>query len=377
MLGPVMERIRGKAPPAGPTEGGGDELDQALGRLAQQRSQIAGRIIDGGADAPMALRQELELVAIDEAALAKARATRGGLLPGAASVIRRVLGRAAADVDPELARIEGEIKQLRRAGEVEADRLRELILTGMGRGPKAAEAEAGISAVRARLAELGKRQGVARQALNERRAAISGTEKAQQAATRAAKPRRLAELRQRIAQRAETLDGHWEGIAQEMADDDADRAEVADLLGLAGGGFFTQSAFRARAKGAAARALVIDTSRTMDEGNSLLGVKSPFADQRARWSLAQHTAEALTTELLFFETRPEAEAAAEGLAAIGAEMIVVPVGGAFTLVGRHHAFVDRAEAAQALEEIARTKGPLLAVVDPRVGCAILPSHLVE
>lgn len=376
MLGAVVARVRGKAPVASPaTEG--DELDQALDRVAQQRSALAGRI-NGGSQDETTLRADLERVALDEATLVRARHRRAGFLPEAGKVIARVLGRTAPDRDPESTKLEGDIARLGRDGQTEGERLRRLVMAAMGHGPKAIEAQAEIPAVRARIEALGRKQGAARQALNERRAAIGDAQKADEARDRAAIPRRLAALRRRIVERAGRLDDHWAGIAADMAEDDTDRAEIAALLGLAGGGFFSLGAFRARARGAAAKALVIDTSRSMDESNSLLGVRSPFADQRAHWALDQHTRNALKTELLFFETRQEAEDAAEALSASGSEMIVVGLGGAFTLVDRRHAFVDRDEAAGALERMGRIQGGAdYVIVNLPVGCAILPPHLVE
>jgi hypothetical protein len=45
----------------------------------------------------------------------------------------------------------------------------------------------------------------------------------------------------------------------------------------------------------------------------------------------------MRVELLFFEVQEEAENAAEAPAATGSEMIVVGLGGVFTLVDRRHA----------------------------------------
>jgi hypothetical protein len=377
MLGAAMQRIRGKALPAAP-EGEGDELEQALGQLAQRRSDIAGRINALGQEDTAPLRADLERVALDQDLLVKARNRRAGVLPEAARIVARVLGLAPADRDPETTRLEGEIERRGRAGKAEAEQLRGLILKGMAHGPAAEQAREQIPNTKERIAELGRKQGAARQALNERRAAIGDAQKAEAARDRAAKPRRLAELRRRCIDRAGALDSCWEQTAAAMAEDDADRAEIAALLGLAGGGFFTQGAFRSRAQGAAAKALMIDAGRPMSEHNSLLGIKSPYRDPRALWSLVEHTANALKTELLFFESRQEAEDAAEALSASGSEMIVVGLGGAFTLVDRRHAFVDRDEAAGALERMGRIQGGAdYVIVNLPVGCAILPPHLVE
>jgi hypothetical protein len=247
----------------------------------------------------------------------------------------------------------------------------------MSRGAEAETAKAAIPQCRARIAELGSRQAALREQLAARQSAIGAAQSASRREAMKATPARLAELHRDIGARAGEFDRLMARVADLMHEDDADRLEAARLLNVSPQtGFFAIAGFRNRAQGAAARGLAIDAGRSLEAGNSLLGIASPYRSARALLSLEDHTGAALDGAVPFFVTLDEAEAAADRLAAAGDDRIILPIGAVFMLVERHRAFADREEAEAAGASEKRRRVELAVVAGAGGGFVLIQAHLI-